>query len=160
MDGLFKNTAELIRTFCFVLCVCVCVFFLLVQNRFNDIRFFFFCEMPSVYMLRFLLCILCHPSDNIVTSHNSAWHFSVVNWPNCIICEMCRSFFLIFFLTKVPSWPRLFLFPVKLTSGINFVWRERREQSLWTKVIQHWELTKTSYNKELFIDATQKILNR
>lgn len=67
MDGLFKNTAELIRTFCFVLCVCV-FFFLLVQNRFNDIRFFFFCEMPSVYMLRFLLCILCHPSDNIVTS--------------------------------------------------------------------------------------------
>ena len=46
MDGLFKNTEELIRTFCFVLCVCV--FFLLVQNRFNDIRFFFFCEMPSV----------------------------------------------------------------------------------------------------------------
>lgn len=36
--------------FCFVS-------FLLVQNRFNDIRFFFFLEMPSVYMLRFLLYI-------------------------------------------------------------------------------------------------------
>lgn len=114
MDGLFKNTAELIRTFCFVLCVCV-FFFLLVQNRFNDIRFFFFCEMPSVYMLRFLLCILCHPSDNIVTSSIARDIFQLLIDLIALFAR-CVGHFFSFFFNK-----GTFLASIVFVSGqINF----------------------------------------
>ena len=119
MDGLFKNTAELIRTFCFVLCVCVC-FFLLVQNRFNDIRFFSFVKCLLCTCCVSFCVFSCHPSDNIVTSSIARDIFQLLIDLIALFAR-CVGHFFYFFLTKVPSWPRLFLFPVKLTSGINFV---------------------------------------
>lgn len=56
--------------------------------------------MPSVYMLRFLLYIFVPSVRQYRYKLNSAWHFSVVNWLNCIICEMCRSLFFSFFFHK------------------------------------------------------------
>ena len=137
------------RTFSFVLCLfCQCKTALTISD------FFSFLEMPSVYMLRFLLYIFVPSVRQYRYKLSSAWHFSVVNWLNCIICEMCRSFSFcfLFFFTKVPSWSRLSLFfPLKLISGLNFAWRERREQSLGTKVIQHWQLIQSEDYLSIFI---------
>lgn len=91
-------------------------FFLLVQNRFNDIRFFFFCEMPSVYMLRFLLCILCHPSDNIVTSSIARDIFQLLIDLIALFARCVGHFFYFFFFNK-----GTFLASIVFVSGqINF----------------------------------------